>query len=101
MRRAGLRGNGRAPAGDAVESGGGEVVPLARVQAFMIEIIVNGEAHRVEPGQTAADLVARLALGNRRIAMEVNETLLPRSRYADYRLAQGDRIEIVHAIGGG
>lgn len=67
----------------------------------MIQVIVNGEAHEVESGHTAADLVEVLALGDRRIAMEVNETLLPRSRYHEYRLTPGDRIEIVHAIGGG
>lgn len=42
-----------------------------------------------------------LGLGGRRIAVELNEDILPRSQHGETRLADGDRIEIVHAIGGG
>jgi sulfur carrier protein len=67
----------------------------------MIEITVNGERQTMAPGATAADLLAALSMTGRRIAVEVNEELLPRSRFEAYRLQPGDRIEIVHAIGGG
>ncbi len=66
-----------------------------------MQITLNGEAYDVREGATAAELVAELELGNRRIAMEVNEELLPRSQFETYQFAQGDRVEIVHAIGGG
>ncbi|WP_435104062.1 sulfur carrier protein ThiS [Arhodomonas sp. AD133] len=65
------------------------------------EIIVNGEAQPFTPGQTLADLVTSLGLGGRRIAIEVNEDLVPRSRFDAHALKPGDRVEIVHAIGGG
>ncbi len=66
-----------------------------------IEIVVNGEPRRVSAGFTAAQLVDELGLGGRRIAMEVNGEIVPRSTYAQYRFQDGDRIEVVQAIGGG
>ena len=66
-----------------------------------MEIIVNGSKRSVPSDYTAAQLVESLALGERRIAMEVNEEIVPRSRYPQHRFSQGDRIEIVHAVGGG
>jgi sulfur carrier protein len=68
---------------------------------MQMEIIVNGSKRTVPEDYTAAQLVESLALGERRIAMEVNEEIVPRSRYPQHRFAQGDRIEIVHAVGGG
>lgn len=66
-----------------------------------MQIIVNGEDKQVEPGLTAAALVEQMGLGERRIAMEVNLEILPRSRYSEHTFADGDRVEIVHAVGGG
>lgn len=68
---------------------------------MQMEIIVNGNTRTVPEDYTAAQLVESLALGERRIAMEVNEEIVPRSRYPKHRFTQGDRIEIVHAVGGG
>lgn len=56
---------------------------------------------QIRDGLTAAELIAELELTGRRLAVEINETLLPRSRFAEYRICGGDRIEIVQAIGGG
>lgn len=70
-------------------------------QTAMIEIFVNGETRTVTAGLTAAQLVDLLELGGRRLAMEVNCEIVPRSQYAKHALCQGDRIEIVQAIGGG
>ncbi|MDH5694982.1 MAG: sulfur carrier protein ThiS, partial [Gammaproteobacteria bacterium] len=50
---------------------------------------------------TAADLVLAMDLRGGRIAMEVNQEILPRSEYETYRLKSGDQIEVVHAVGGG
>lgn len=66
-----------------------------------MQIIVNGETHDVTAGLTAAQLVELLELGGRRLAMEVNCEIVPRSQYTNHALCQGDRIEIVQAIGGG
>ena len=66
-----------------------------------MDIIVNGSKRSVPEDYTAAQLVDSLALAGRRIAMEVNEEIVPRSQYPQHRFTQGDRIEIVHAVGGG
>ncbi|WP_290907033.1 sulfur carrier protein ThiS [Halomonas sp.] len=46
-------------------------------------------------------MVESLGLAGRRIAVEVNEEIVPRSEHAVTRLVEGDRVEVVHAIGGG
>ncbi len=66
-----------------------------------MNITVNGQTRDVPDGATAAQLVEILELGGRRLAMEVNGEIVPRSRHGDHRLAAGDRVEIVHAVGGG
>jgi sulfur carrier protein len=65
------------------------------------EIIVNGEKRSVPAGHTLAELVADLALQERRVAVEVNREIVPRSRYSEHVLNSGDHVEVVAAIGGG
>jgi sulfur carrier protein len=67
----------------------------------LVNITVNGEPRQLPAGAHAADLIERMGLGGRRLAMEVNREILPRSRFDSYRLQSGDRVEIVQAIGGG
>lgn len=66
-----------------------------------MRIHVNGEALELTDTITIADLIAQQALSGRRIAVERNGDIVPRSQHAATRLAEGDRLEIVHAIGGG
>lgn len=66
-----------------------------------MEINLNGETRQVPDGLTAAELVGSLGLAGRRYAMELNGELLPRSAQPAHRLMPGDRVEIVHAVGGG
>lgn len=66
-----------------------------------MEITVNGQSQVVPDGFTAAQLVEQMGLVGRRIAMEVNLEIVPRSSYQQHALNAGDRIEIVHAVGGG
>jgi thiazole synthase len=66
-----------------------------------IEILVNGEQYRLPAGNTLADLLSRLGLEPRRIAVEVNQELVPRTRLGEYVLRPGDRVEIVTLVGGG
>ena len=66
-----------------------------------VQIVLNGQTRLLEPGTTLAGLVASLELGGRRMAVEINEEVIPRSGYADLVLGDGDRVEIVHAVGGG
>ncbi len=66
-----------------------------------IAITVNGEGREVPEGASVADLLALAGLDTRKVAVERNEEIVPRSTYAETRLAPGDRLEIVHFIGGG
>ncbi|GEK73733.1 MULTISPECIES: sulfur carrier protein ThiS [Halomonas] len=66
-----------------------------------MQIQLNGEARTLEAEASVAQLVETLGLAGRRIAVEVNEEIVPRSAHDGTRLADGDRVEIVHAIGGG
>ena len=65
------------------------------------DIVVNGETVRVARASTVADLIAERDLLGKRIAVEVNGMIVPRSRHAVTALAAGDRVEIVVAVGGG
>ncbi len=66
-----------------------------------MEIIVNGQSQEVPEGYTAEQLVNSLELVGKRIAMEVNEEIVPKSGYSAYAFMAGDRVEVVHAVGGG
>jgi sulfur carrier protein len=66
-----------------------------------MEIVVNGQPRAIPPDFTARQLVDAMGLQGRRIAMEVNRAIVPRSTYAEHVLQDGDRIEIVQAVGGG
>lgn len=66
-----------------------------------MNIIINGETKEIPPDYTPAQLVELLGLGGKRLAMEVNQEIVPRSTFQDYHFREGDRVEIVHAIGGG
>ncbi len=67
----------------------------------MISITVNGEARQFERALNCAELLARLDLAGKRVALEKNGEIVPRSRFGAERLADGDRLEIVVAVGGG
>ena len=66
-----------------------------------MEIIVNGEDKQVPDSCTAQKLVEIMGLTGKRIAMEVNLEIVPRSTYNSHTFNAGDKIEIVHAVGGG
>ena len=66
-----------------------------------LSILLNGEQRRVAAGTTVAGLLEELGLDRRKVAVERNEAIVPRSTYAGTGLAEGDQLEIVHFIGGG
>lgn len=66
-----------------------------------LTIRLNGESQRIPAGLTIAELIAQLALQDRRIAVELNGKILPRGQHAQRQLLADDQIEIVTAIGGG
>ncbi len=66
-----------------------------------MKIQLNGEARDIPDHSNAQDLVSLLELTGKRLAMEVNLEIVPRTTYAEHPLHDGDQVEIVHAIGGG
>lgn len=66
-----------------------------------MQIILNGNKRTLDEGASVADLITELNLADQRLAVEINEELVPRSTFSGYHLKAGDEVEIVHAIGGG
>jgi thiamine biosynthesis protein ThiS len=66
-----------------------------------MKLWVNGEEKSLDQAANVAALVAQLGLDARKVAVERNLEIVPRSTYVSTPLAEGDRIEIVHFIGGG
>jgi sulfur carrier protein len=62
---------------------------------------VNGEDREVRAGTTVAELLRELGFGDRRVAVALNREVVPRAAHGERRLAAGDRIEILEAVGGG
>ena len=65
-----------------------------------MQVTVNGNPVVLPEGVTITRLIGQLNVKGR-FAIEVNEAIVPRSQYGSYALQSGDRIEVVHAIGGG
>lgn len=89
------------PTGAWVVSHGLASSPNPAVSDSRLSLMVNGEPRAVASGSTLEDLVAALGLDRRRVAVAVNRNVVPRRTYATRRLAAGDRIEILEAVGGG
>ncbi len=66
-----------------------------------MQIYVNGEEKQIPDTTDMAKLIELMDLTGQRIAVEVNEELVPRSTFTGHRLQEADRIEIIHAVGGG
>lgn len=66
-----------------------------------VSLTLNGEARGFEGPLTVAGLLTELGLETRKVAVERNLEIVPRSLYAEVWLAPGDSLEIVHFIGGG
>jgi thiamine biosynthesis protein ThiS len=66
-----------------------------------LSITVNGEPRRVAAGLSVAGLVTELGLNPKKVAVERNLEIVPRSTHDDVLLADGDQLEIVHFVGGG
>ncbi len=66
-----------------------------------MNIVINGEQLTLEDNLNLQQLISLLDLENKRLAIEVNQEIVPRSEHASYALKQDDKVEIVQAIGGG
>jgi sulfur carrier protein len=67
----------------------------------VITISINGTARQLPDSAGVAALIEELGLTGKRIALERNGEIVPRSRFAEQQLADGDKLEIVVAVGGG
>jgi sulfur carrier protein len=67
----------------------------------MIQVLVNGAARRFERPMPVAELIAALALSGKKIAVERNGEIVPKSAHGATMVADGDCLEIVVAVGGG
>ena len=66
-----------------------------------MKLVINGEARDFNPPVTLAGLVAQLDMKADRVAVELNRSIVPREQWQATNLAEGDRLEIVHFVGGG
>jgi sulfur carrier protein len=67
----------------------------------MTSITVNGKAQALTGQPTITEVLQELGLAQKRVAVELNRDIIPRTLHGEIRLKAGDRIEIVQAIGGG
>jgi sulfur carrier protein len=67
----------------------------------VIDIVLNGDGHRLCAGATLLQLVESLGLADHKVALAVNRWVVPRERWRDTPLAPHDRVDVVRAIGGG
>ena len=67
----------------------------------MIQVIVNGEAHRLDQSLDISSLLKKLELTGKKIAVERNGEIVPRGLHPKTLVENGDRLEIVVAVGGG
>ena len=66
-----------------------------------MKITLNGEQHEIDAETNLLQFLTDAGLAEKRIAVEINRRIVPRSTFAEQSIQEGDRIEIVHAIGGG
>ena len=66
-----------------------------------MEIFVNGETKSLDKGMLLAEFIQHLGMKSDRVAVERNHAIVPRSEWATTLLQEGDRLEIVHFVGGG
>jgi len=67
----------------------------------MTTIILNGENKQIDDNTNIEQLLLSLDLSNKRLAIEINQQIIPRSNFNSHRLNEQDKVEIVQAIGGG
>jgi sulfur carrier protein len=66
-----------------------------------MQVTINGASHTLDDGIMLSTLLTELDIAGKRIAVEINESIVPKSLHPSTVINQGDKIEIIHAIGGG
>ena len=75
--------------------------PAAPATGPALHLLLNGRPDACAEGETVADLLGRLGLRRDGVAVALNGEVLPRSAWPDRALRAGDRVELIHAVGGG
>ena len=63
--------------------------------------MLNGESHSAPTPLTVLELLERCELAKRRVAVAINATVVPKSRFAETLIRDGDKVEVIQAVGGG
>jgi sulfur carrier protein len=66
-----------------------------------VNYVLNGESHSTPTPLSVLELLHNFELAKRRVAVAINAEVVPRSRFAEVFIRDGDRIEVIHAVGGG
>ena len=66
-----------------------------------MKILVNGEKISLPEGSNIEDLIVHLGYQNQRIAIEINESIIPKSNHSSFLLQDLDKVEVINAVGGG
>jgi sulfur carrier protein len=66
-----------------------------------VNYVLNGESHSTPTPLSVLELLRNFELAKRRVAVAINAEVVPRSRFADVFIRDGDRIEVIQAVGGG
>ena len=66
-----------------------------------MQIVINGEKKKVNDHLTVEDLLHELGIAEQRLAVEINQEIVPRSSISEHIIHPNDTVEIIHAIGGG
>ena len=88
-------------AGTAAERRGRDKIGAYLSPTIMPVILINGLEHTLSGEPSVAEALATLGLADKRVAVERNGEIVPRSLHASQTLREGDRVEIVAAVGGG
>ena len=76
-------------------------MPLSAPAHNFVKIVLNGQEKPLAAPMTIAALLQEMGFSERRVAVEVNRKIVPRSQHGDFQLQDNDRVEVVFAIGGG
>lgn len=71
------------------------------MQAKVIQIQLNGSATTVDADSSVASVIAEILSAGKRVAVEMNGEIVPKSRHGETRLRDGDKLEVITAVGGG
>lgn len=81
--------------------GGGHAKKGEEMGPKVMEITLNGKTHAADGTETVAELLERLEVRGKRVAVMINDSIVRKDAYGATRIAPGDRVEVIHMVGGG